>query len=207
MFQKTQFFSKKALIFMIPVLTFALFAALFIAYKLINRNGIIYHSKTDISPKNVVYYCQFDERWADDNLGTSKYKMRDSGCLVSCIAAAEKMQGIANTDPGKLNKEFSEHLVYDGEGNLQWEEFENSIISVTRKDASEVTAKALDTLLLNGVYPIARVKLSYGVGHYVLIVGSENGEYLCMDPLKEKQEPVPLSEFGDKIYFFRYFEK
>lgn len=207
MFQKTHFFSKKVLIFMIPVLTLALFAALFIAYKLINRNGIIYHSKTDISPKNVVYYCQFDERWADDNLGTSKYKMRDSGCLVSCIASALKMQGLSDTDPGKLNKELSEHLVYDGEGNLQWERFGSPIMPVTRKDASEVFSKDLDTLLLKGIYPIARVKLSYGVGHFVLIVGSENGEYLCMDPLKEKQEPVPLSEFGDKIYFFRYFEK
>ena len=207
MIKKSHTKLKKTLIFIIPLFIIAVFAALFIAYKIINRNGIVYHSKTDIPAKNVVYFCQFDEKWADDHLGASKYKMSDSGCLVSCIASAMNMQKINATDPGKLNKEFSEHLIYDGEGNLQWEQFGSQIMPVTRKNASEVSSKELDTLLSNGIYPIARVKLSYGVGHFVLIVGSENGEYLCMDPLKEKQKPVPLSEFGDKIYFIRYFEK
>ena len=80
------------------------------------------------------------------------------------------------------------------------------VIAETSRFA-RTSVRLVNYKLVNDIYPIARVKLSYGVGHFVLIVGSENGEYLCMDPLKEKQEPVPLSEFGDKIYFIRYFEK
>lgn len=55
------------------------------------------------------------------------------------------------------------------------------------------------------IYPIVRVRMK-GLGnfHYVLIVGAENGTFLCMDPLNEQGEVVPLSEFGNRVYAVRY---
>lgn len=48
-----------------------------------------------------------------------------------------------------------------------------------------------------------------GIGnfHYVLIIGSEEGEYLCLDPLED--EVTRLSRYGNRVYSFRcvWYEK
>ena len=203
---KTSRPKRKAILILIFILIlFIAVFSLFLTYKLINRSGREFHPSVDIPPRNVVYFCQFDEDWAEDTLGSSKYKMSDSGCLVSCIAAAMQMQGYGKTTPGELNRLFSDNACYDEEGNLQWEKAEKVLeLRVTRKMSAEVSSKELDRLLTNGIYPIARVNLPYGVGHFVLITGSQNGGYICMDPLNENGKPVELSYFGDKIFFVRY---
>lgn len=45
-----------------------------------------------------------------------------------------------------------------------------------------------------------------GSYHYVLLVGSADGTYLCMDPLQAKEQTVPLSDFGGKIYAVRVLQ-
>ena len=195
---------KTTFILILFIVGLALFS-LFLAYKLINRNGRKFYPSINIPQRNVAYFCQFDEDWAEDSLGSSKYKMSDSGCLVSCIAAAIQMQGYGEATPGELNKLFSDNACYDKEGNLQWEKAEKVLgLRVTKKMSAEISSKELDRLLANGIYPIARVNLPYGVEHFVLITGSQNGGYICMDPLNESGEPVELSYFGNKIFFVRY---
>lgn len=43
----------------------------------------------------------------------------------------------------------------------------------------------------------------YALGnfHYVLIIGSEDGEYLCMDPLRDGI--TKLSDYGSRVYAVR----
>ena len=150
--------------------------------------------------EQVVFFRQKDDRWKTDTLGDSVYHMADSGCLTCCVAAALQMQQISvdglpeNADAGEVNQFFSEHGVYDSAGNLLWEMLEQ-------------TAGELDQELAAGRYPIVRVKMpKSGSYHYVLLVGSADGTYLCMDPLQAKEQTVPLSDFGGKIYAVRVLQ-
>ena len=171
------------------------------------RNGIVLEAKTEYSSQvDTVLYRQDDENWEQDKLGESEYTMESSGCLVTCIAAAATMNGNEVT-PGELNKLFSEKQVYDTEGNLQWEkvgEIEEYEVEVY----SEVSNQIIEECLQAGRYPIVRVRMM-GIGnfHYVLIVGSKEGKYLCMDPLQN--ELTSLSEYGNRVYAIRcvWYEK
>lgn len=165
-------------------------------------------------PENVVCFFQKDPLWNKDKLGASVYTMGSSGCLTTCITSVVDMQDIEidqirdGLTPGTLNTLFSSHNVYDGEGNIQWEPLESLLgVSIARKQASELSDNEIDKLLEQEFYPIVRVRVS-GLGnyHFVLIVGAQDGEYLCMDPLSEKEEIVPLSKFWNRIYAVRYIK-
>lgn len=168
----------------------------------------------EYAPENVVFFYQKDDAWKADKLGDSQYTMDGSGCLTCCVAAVLQMQGFsvdglsADADAGEVNQFFSEQGVYDNEGNLQWDMLEQVTgVSVTKKDASELADEELDKHLEDGCYPIVRVRVGGdGSYHYVLIVSSEDGEYWCMDPLKNAETLVPLSEFGGKIYAVRFLQ-
>lgn len=166
----------------------------------------------EAAPMHVAFFRQKDAAWKDDALGESSYTMGDSGCLTTCLASAFVMQGILpesfsdELTPGTLNAYFSANEVYDKEGNLQWEVLSQSAdVNVVMKDADDLADGELEQLLSDEIYPIVKVRVD-GVGsyHFVLLVGSENSEFLCMDPLQEADALVPLSESGGKIYTVRY---
>lgn len=180
-----------------------LFAGIvFICFRL--RGGVQVKAPQDgdIPPgAEAVLYRQDDERWRDDRLGNSKYTMSSSGCLVSCIASALSMESGEEETPGSLNGKFSEMQAYDAEGNIQWQPLSEG--GEYRADVyGEVSADIVDACLLQGHYPIVRVRM-YALGniHYVLIVGAEDGEYLCMDPLRD--EITKLSDYGSRVYAVR----
>ena len=163
-------------------------------------------------PKNVVCAFQKNPLWNQDKLGTSAYTMGSSGCLTTCLTSVVDMQDIEidqirdGLTPGTLNTLFSSHNVYDGEGNIQWGQLESLLgVSIVRKQASALSAGEIDHLLEQGCYPIVRVRVA-GLGnyHFVLIIGTQDGEYLCMDPLNEKEEVVSLSKFWNRTYAIRY---
>lgn len=151
--------------------------------------------------KEVIFYRQDDARWEEDRLGESKYTMGSSGCLVSCIASALSMESGAEVTPGTLNKIFSDENVYDGAGNLQWEplaglgEYEVTVYE-------SVSSDQIDACLSARHFPVVRVRM-YALGnvHYVLVVGSEDGQYLCMDPLQDEMKK--LSAYGNRVYAMR----
>lgn len=192
---------KKSRIIMV-VLCFLLAGAAFISFRLRGGVQIKASQDEDILPDaEVVFYRQDDERWADDPLGESEYTMRSSGCLVSCIASAVSMESGEEETPGILNAEFSAGKVYDSEGNLQWEPL--SELGEYQVDVcSEVSSELIDAFLSEGHFPIVRVRM-YVLGniHYVLIIGAEDGEYLCMDPLQDGV--VKLSYCGNRVYGMR----
>lgn len=108
--------------------------------------------------------------------------------------------------PGILNEFFSEQGVYDGNGNIQWGALEQVLgVEIVKWQAGELRNNELDALLSEGVFLIVYVRVhGFGSFHFVLITGSMDGEFLCMDPLNEKQVEVPLSRYGDRIYAVRY---
>lgn len=176
--------------------------------------GVKLEASTECLIDNVVCYYQKDSKWKEDPLGNSKYHMSDSGCLTCCLAAAINMQKIeidgfdGDINPGTLNSFFSEHQVYDGEGNIQWAALESAISAdVILKDVSELEDNEIQELLEANCFPVVLVKMpASGSPHFVLIVGSKDGEFLCMDPLNEELKLVPLSYFNGRIYSVRYIQ-
>ena len=122
---------------------------------------------------------------------------------ISCSTNITRME-----DAGAVNQFFSEQGVYDGQGNLQWDVLEQVTgVPVLRQDAAELPEGALDEYLADGCFPIVRVKMpKSGSTHYVLLTGSEDGTYQCMDPLQKKEQTVPLSDFHNQIYAVRVLQ-
>ncbi len=150
---------------------------------------------------SVTAYHQRDPEWKEDKLGNSSYTIGSSGCLLSSITSAISVTE-AKTTPGELNKIFNEKGVYDDNGNLQWgilDELDGFHTEVY----SEVSGEIVDECLEKGRFPIVKVRTLQGIGanHYVLIVGAENGEYICMDPLKGTF--TTLEEYGKKVFAVR----
>ena len=155
-----------------------------------DRNAKTINSSEEITSNPIAFY-QKDDIWKNDFLGNSEYHMGDSGCLTTCIAS----QLLINN-------------VYDSEGNLQWD-IAGSVLKIKyiRKETSEISESELETLIKNRIYPIVSVKMpKSGNYHFVLLVGSDEKNFLCMDPLNKYNEIVSLSEFGNKIYSVTYCE-
>lgn len=177
-----------------------------------DRNAKTINSSEEITSNPIAFY-QKDDIWKNDFLGDSEYHMGDSGCLTTCIASQLLMQGISVEEvsgitPGTLNEFFSKNNVYDSEGNLQWD-IAGSVLKIKyiRKETSKISESELETLIKNRIYPIVSVKMpKSGNYHFVLLVGSDEKNFLCMDPLNKYNEIVSLSEFGNKIYSVTYCE-
>ncbi len=60
----------------------------------------------------------------------------------------------------------------------------------------------IEQCLAAGHYPIVRVRM-HGLGsyHYVLVVGTEEGDYVCMDPLEDSL--TRLSDYLSRVYAVR----
>lgn len=189
--------SKKIIASLIIIVLILVIACSFIRL----HNGVIISAKgkDDISYP-VTLFRQDDALWQNDKLGSSDYIMKKSGCVTSCIASA--VSGGLNEiiTPGELNKTFSENAVYDAKGNLQWQALEN--LGYRADVLSSVSEDEIYNYLKNSQFPIIRVRVNgFGSFHYVLIVGIEKGEYICMDPLKDSL--VPLSSYGSRVYAVR----
>ena len=79
--------------------------------------------------------------------------MGDSGCLVTCLAAALQMQNIHQTalgddiNPKTLNQFFSTHQVYDAEGDLQWYAMEDALqVSTVYLESGNFSVETLENL-------------------------------------------------------------
>ncbi len=175
-------------------------AALFLGFRL--RSSVtIRANQTELPPHDVTAYRQDDAQWADDTLGDSSFTMESSGCLVSCIASAVSMESGDEVTPGELNRLFTESNVYDHEGNIQWSTIDN-INGYSSQVYSGVSQTEIEQCLAAGHYPIVRVRVNaIGNFHYVLIVGAEDGDYICMDPLKD--ELTKLSQYAGRVYAVR----
>lgn len=150
--------------------------------------------------ENLILYRQDDPEWESDKLGTSKYTMKSSGCLVTCIAMA-----LSDSDyqlsPGELNKQLTENRVYDEEGNMQWDRLA-SIEGFQVELYDSVSNNMIDRCLKNHHYPIVRIhRKGNGANHFVLLVGAEENDYICMDPLED--ELTRLSDYGSRVYAMR----
>lgn len=171
--------------------------------------GVFIKPEEDYPVGSIISYCQKDEAWKDDKLGKSVYRMGGSGCLISCIAAGLSSEhqnlGIGRIiTAGELNELFGQNDIYNRQGDIVWGRIEDTMPEVEVLVASSVNSKEIEQLLKEGHYPIIKVKVEgTGTAHWVMLAGSEDGEYLCMDPLEKDGELIPLSRHGGVVYRMR----
>ncbi|MGN1480278.1 hypothetical protein [Porcipelethomonas sp.] len=204
---------KKSIIILLVIIIVLAVSGIMAVYLYKNRNTKTIIPSLKISADNVVAFYQKDDLWKNDSLGNSEYHMGDSGCLTTCIASELLMQGISVSQlpeitPGTLNEFFSENNVYDSEGNLQWDAAGLALNrKFIRKDTSDINETDIENMIKNNVYPIVLVKMpSSGNYHFVLLVGSDEKSFLCMDPLNKDKDIISMSKFNDKIYSVTYCE-
>ena len=150
-----------------------------------------------------VYYLQKDEEWAADPLGESRFTMGSSGCLVTCLATLFDLYGESVT-PGELNRLFTEQGVYNAFGDVIWGNISSVYPEATVTVYKTVDEQAIEAALDQQQYPLVRVKnLGDGYWHWVLLLGSGDDGYLCMDPLYSEKEARPLSAHGNTVYSWR----
>ena len=197
------------ILFVILILVLLCLGTTFISLVRFHGSKVIVSKETlNLIPcEEIILFRQDDERWAEDKLGNSDYNMKNSGCLVTCIAAALSMDNDTErkkVTPKNLNEQFSSGNVYDREGNLQWEnlrQLDDGVI-YDAEVYDSVSEEIIKDCLKRGKFPIVRVRMS-GIGnvHYVLIVKLEEGEFFCMDPLEDELQP--LSHYGSRVYAIR----
>jgi len=158
---------------------------------------------------DMVYFCQKDSRWAGEHLGAARDTMASSGCLVCALTAGLDMQAKNRgldfyMTAGELNEAFSDADVYTENGAVIWGKVSEAVPGTESYVADRVDAAEIDALLEDGIFPVVKVRME-GVGawHWVLLTGADENGYLCMDPMSEEEEPVPLSGFRDRAYSVR----
>ena len=150
-----------------------------------------------------VYYLQKDEEWAAAPLGESRFTMGSSGCLVTCLATLFDLYGESVT-PGELNRLFTEQGVYNASGDVIWGNISSVYPEAMVTVYKTVDEQAIEAALDQQQYPLVRVKnLGDGYWHWVLLLGSGDDGYLCMDPLYSEMEARPLSAHGNTVYSWR----
>jgi len=171
------------------------------------RGSVKVKPSTDVEAGMHVYYGQKDPRWVDLHLGTSPYTMEHSGCLVCCIAASLEMQGRAPQSPDAWIAALTSAGAFDSAGNLLWENLSAVDGEISAERCDHTDGQEIMEQLQAGRYPIVRVRVN-GLGsfHYVLIAGAADGSFQCMDPLSGREELVPLSGFGSRVYAVRYVD-
>lgn len=173
------------------------------------ESGAILLPEQSIPVAEPIAFMQKDPEWADDLLGTSRDTMAASGCLVTAIASGLDMQAKAeNSDfyitPKSLNQVLTDAEAYTDGGAVIWEKIKTALPQTEVYVAGKVDMNIIDKFLENGLFPVVKVRVGgNGAYHWVLLIGAEDGHYVCMDPLSKTGEPVSLAVFKDRIYSMR----
>lgn len=203
--KKTVFFTVLCLIILIVI------AIVWLLFYLRNQPaaGIRITPSVMYETSGVPCYRQNDPLWAEDRLGQSVFTMGHSGCLTSCIAAALSAQqredvSFEEITPKKLNSLFTQYDVYNDNGDIVWDQIRLALPKVKVLVAGKPDGQEIEKLIADGKYPIVKVKYhGNGAWHWVLLAGADERGYLCMDPMNQDKELVPLSEHEDVVYSMR----
>lgn len=193
---------KKKIMIVILIILVLLAGILTIVYYIKNQGGVKITCESNYKVnENLISYRQDDDEWKDDKIGESRFTMGDSGCIITSISTAIS-QSDSSLTPGELNALLSENNVFDDDGNLQWGMLEQ-IPGFHIKVYSDITSQNIDECLKNEQYPIIKVhrKTLTSYHHYILVIGTKNGDYVCMDPLEDHL--TQLSDYGNKVYAIR----
>ncbi len=153
------------------------------------------------------FYSQRDKRWADDPLGGTSESLRNTGCLLCCVAMGLNDLGVIY-DPPALNRFLNERQGYTDRGWIVWDAVNQAASGKGRVHfVTQIDYDVIDDALSAGDFPIVKVFLPGGAPHWVLVVGKRGNEYLVKDPLRAEGDPIPLSQFRSQIHAVRVIER
>jgi hypothetical protein len=133
----------------------------------------------------VTRFSQGDPRWATNAYDNSGTNIQARGAAVACLAMALNYAGAA-TDPGALNQLMIKSNDFVGMNNINWD--------AATRDASggalefhgyrTTDAQYLNQKLSQGIPVIVGVNFNGNgdPGHFVLVTGKQNGQFLIADP-------------------------
>ena len=91
--------------------------------------------------------------------------------------------------------------------DLIWYKINEAFPEVNYEYSRTFDSKTIEDHLKNNRLPIVNVKIhETGYTHWVVILGSKDGDFLIFDPLNKDKEPIPLSTHG-KVYAYRVLVK
>ena len=133
---------------------------------------------------NVERFSQGDPSWASDTYDDSTFTIQQKGCALSCLAMALNYAGIT-TDPGALNTLLSDDDDFVGTA-VSWDAATRDASDDTLEFHAYRTADTqyLSQMLAQGYPVIIGVNLNAqgAPGHFVLVIGDQNGHFLINDP-------------------------
>ena len=143
-----------------------------------------------------------DERWGDQNLGTSKtLTIHTHGCALTAAAMVLDYYG-SNTNPSRLNKWLIKNNGFDdgwdddsgeylGKVRILWDSVVNGMKEISSYTRVDFKDRPADTDLIRSyldrdIPVIAEVLRPKGIPHFVVIYGYRDEEFLIRDPLDKK---------------------
>lgn len=164
--------------------------------------GIGVLPETAHKPQKVQVFLQNDPQWKDELLGDSGQNLARIGCLVSVLASDIDYLGY-KTNPADLNRLFNANGVYTNSGEVIWNKISEAIPNIKYDYMRVFTSRTLENDLKNGRLPIVKVRYNKtGIFHWVLVIGSDNQDFLIMDPLNPNKKAIRLGTHG-RVYAYR----
>lgn len=124
------------------------------------------------------YFSQRDSRWANTRIGNSSSLMKDYGCAITCVSMVFRKNG-SSTTPGKMAKE--KIFYYD---LIKWPSSWSPGISLASSIShGNVNWSTINSNISKGHPVIVFIKKTNGRGgHYVVITGKDDKDYIVHDP-------------------------
>ena len=154
----------------------------------------------------VPLYLQTNPAWAEDRIGSGE-KMKNVGCTVCSVAMAFSYHGV-EVSPKELNQFLLDNGGYNNRGWLRWQkcaEFAKGSMQLGYVGSPKY--EIIDRNLKKGNPVIVKVFINGVIPHWVLVTGKTGHDYYINDPLNERGGAIKLSEYGEKMYSLRVFEK
>jgi len=139
-------------------------------------------------------------------MGNSEYTLGGCGCLIASIATILNNLNL-KTDPKELNKLFSENEVYNQSGEVIWYKISDVFPGISYKYERIFGSNTIETNLKQGRLPVVKVRyFKTGIFHWIVIAGSDENDFIIIDPLNKNRKQVGLKTHG-KVYAYRILVK
>ncbi|MBQ8110662.1 MAG: hypothetical protein IJ124_10935 [Clostridia bacterium] len=177
---------------------------------LASSGGVVVLPKREV-PSDPVFFYQLDEAWSGDAMGATGRTLGEGGDSVVCLTSLLVMQRIhvpftGAINPGAVNAWLGASDAYEADGKIRWSAVGQLLgVELTEERARGGMAATLDALIDSGQCAIVTVKgPEDGRLHDVLLVGSNHGKFMVIEPLDPSGALTSLEVYGDRIYAMRY---
>ena len=148
---------------------------------------------------NVERFSQGDSRWGGNTYGNSNFTIQQKGCALSSLAMALNYEGVP-TDPAALNALMKNDNDFVGT-SVNWDAATRDASDDGLEFHSHRTAdiQYLSQILAMGHPVIVGVNLNADgdPGHFVLVIGERNGQFLINDP--GHADRTTLDQYGNQF--------